>query len=86
MNPDPAANLADVYVECLLPANASAGVGEAEACHCLTLHRVRWLRTLVSIDTRRVLCHFRAPDAESVRIALRGSKLGVGAVWIDGET
>lgn len=53
---------------------------------CLTLHRVEWLRTLESVDSGRILCHFRAPDVESVRLALRRLELTIGSIWIDSET
>ena len=38
---------------------------------CLQSHRVRLLRAFVASDQRRVLCLCLAPDAESVRLALR---------------
>jgi hypothetical protein len=42
---------------------------EDEAQDCLQMHRVRFVRSFLSIDGRRMLCLYRAPDAESVRIA-----------------
>jgi hypothetical protein len=38
---------------------------------CFTLHRVDWLRSFLSSDGARMLCWYRAPDTESVRIAMR---------------
>lgn len=38
---------------------------------CFGLHRVEWHESFLSADRTRMLCHFSAPDAESVRIALR---------------
>lgn len=38
---------------------------------CLQLHRVEWMGSLLSADGHKMVCRFRAPDAESVRIALR---------------
>ena len=39
---------------------------------CLRSHRVRHLRSCVSLDGRRMICEYEAPDAESVRaVALR---------------
>ena len=72
-------NLTDVYVECriatgALPRNLNAGT-------CGLLHRVQWLRTVESQHSDRLLCHFRAPDAESVRNVLRGLDIEVDAVW-----
>lgn len=75
--------MTDVYVECLVPASARTCTNAGgDASVCLALHRVEWLRTLESVDSQRVLCHFRAPDAESVRVALRRMQIGVAALWI----
>lgn len=38
---------------------------------CLALHGVEWRQSLLSVDGTRMLCHFHAPDAECVRLALR---------------
>jgi hypothetical protein len=38
---------------------------------CVKLHRVEWLGSLLSADGHRMVCRFRAPDAESLRIVLR---------------
>jgi hypothetical protein len=35
------------------------------------MHRVAWQETRRSADGRTLVCRFRAPDAESVRISLR---------------
>ena len=77
--------LSDVFVECLRPAATGAQGGHAlpDASMCFTLHRVEWLRTLESVDSSRLLCHFRAPDVESVRLALRRLDLSIGAIWIE---
>ena len=48
---------------------------------CRSNHRVRFLRTFVALDRRRVLCLCRAADAESVRLALREAKWPVERVW-----
>ena len=48
---------------------------------CFRLHRVRWQETRVSEDGARLICRFRAPDAESVRIALRQSGIAFDSVW-----
>ena len=34
------------------------------------------------VDSQRVLCHFRAPDAESVRQVLRRIDVPIGALWV----
>lgn len=48
---------------------------------CLETHRVRYVRTFFSIDGRRMICLYHAPDAESVRIAQRQAKMPVDRVW-----
>jgi hypothetical protein len=80
--------LSDIYVECLGPAATGLQRNHSPpgASHCLTLHRVEWVRTLESVDSSRRLCHFRAPDVESVRLALRRIDLAIGSIWIDSET
>jgi hypothetical protein len=67
--------LADpVDLDALL-ASASASAG------CFAAHRVRWLRSLVSLDGRRLLCEYEAPDAESVREANRRAGLPFERAW-----
>ena len=48
---------------------------------CLETHRVNFVRTFFSLDRRRMLCLYRAPDAESVRLAQREAGMPVAAVW-----
>jgi hypothetical protein len=48
---------------------------------CLENHRVRFVRTYFSTDRRRMMCLYRAPDAESVRIAQREAGMPVERVW-----
>jgi len=38
---------------------------------CLRAHNVRFEQSYVSADGKRMICVYQAPDAESVRIALR---------------
>ena len=48
---------------------------------CLEAHNVTFLRTYFSWDKKRMICLYRAPDAESVRIAQRQAKMPVEDVW-----
>ena len=48
---------------------------------CLRNHRVSVVQTLLSTDRLRMISLCRAPDAESVRIALREAKAPVERVW-----
>ncbi len=54
---------------------------EDAAAHCLDTHRVRYLRTFFSNDRRRMVCIYRAPDAESVRIAQHQAGMPVDQIW-----
>jgi len=47
---------------------------------CLETHRVRFLRTYFAADRKRMLCLYRAPDAESVRIAQHEARMPVERV------
>ena len=40
---------------------------------CLDLWNVKWVESMLSGDGTKMICHFEAPDAESVRTALRKS-------------
>jgi hypothetical protein len=54
---------------------------EDASAACLNNHRVRFTRTFFSLDRRRMLCLYEAPDAESVRIAQRQAGMPVEQVW-----
>ena len=56
------------------------GVEEAKGW-CLAQHRVQWVRSFLSADGRRMLCLYRAPDAESVRRAQQEAGLKFDALW-----
>ena len=77
--------MTDVYVECReaapYPHRCVSAVGRATAC--LALHRVEWVGALRSAESNRLLCHFRAPDAEAVRTVLRHLRIGVVTLWVD---
>ena len=48
---------------------------------CFQLHRVQWQRSFLAGDGQRMLCWFRGPDAESVRIALRSAGAETDGLW-----
>jgi len=48
---------------------------------CLEVHKVKFIRTFFSRDRKRMICLYRAPDAESVRIAQRQAGMPVDQVW-----
>ena len=47
---------------------------------CLNIHRVEWLGAWLASTGQRLLCWYRAADAESVRLVLRHQGLDSGAV------
>jgi hypothetical protein len=48
---------------------------------CLDLYRVKFARTFFSLDRRRMICMYHAPDAESVRLAQRQAGMPIDDVW-----
>lgn len=48
---------------------------------CLDQHRVRFLRSYLSSDKKRMICVYEAPDAESVRIVNRQAEAPFDCVW-----
>jgi Protein of unknown function (DUF4242) len=51
------------------------------AAWCMKAHHVRIARTFFSVDRKRMLCFYEAPDAESVRLAQREAAMPVDMVW-----
>lgn len=62
------------------PADVAA-LRAAEQAGGLAAQRVHFLRCHVSIDRRRMVCLYRAPDAASVRLAQREAGLPVEQVF-----
>jgi hypothetical protein len=76
--------MADIFLERdLEPAMSIADVlaVSSEGAGCLQLHRVAWHGSLLAHDGRRLVCHFRAADAESARIALRSGGADIRRLW-----
>ncbi|MFO7550228.1 MAG: DUF4242 domain-containing protein [Haliea sp.] len=48
---------------------------------CLQSYQTSFVRTLFSLDRKRMLCLYCAPDAESVRLAQRQAGMPVQGVW-----
>jgi hypothetical protein len=64
------------------PATPEAVVRLAsEAGGCFDLHRVAWTLSFLAADGGRMLCWYRAPDAESARMALKELGSDMNAVW-----
>ena len=48
---------------------------------CLEGHDVRWVRSYMSLDRRRRVCIFQAPDADAVRASFRSAGVKFERVW-----
>lgn len=48
---------------------------------CFNLYRVEWVASLLAVDSTRMLCWYRDPDAESARQALSQLGSDLNAVW-----
>jgi hypothetical protein len=48
---------------------------------CLQGHDVRWVRSYMSLDRRRRICIFEAPDADSVRVSYRSAGVSFERIW-----
>jgi len=48
---------------------------------CLDIRNIRFLHSYFSIDRRRMICVYEAPDAESVREANTQAGLPFDVVW-----
>jgi hypothetical protein len=65
----------------LNPALDRDGLRRLALLACMELYRVEWLRAWLSDDGARLLCWYRAPDAEAVRLVLRQQGTGGVRVW-----
>ena len=52
-----------------------------DSIECRNLHKVQFRESLLDDEGRRLICHFRAPDAESVRMALRCVGANIDFLW-----
>jgi hypothetical protein len=55
-------------------------LGDAKAW-CYETHHVKYAHTAFALDGKRMLCFYRAPDAEAVRRAQRETGAPFDAVW-----
>jgi hypothetical protein len=51
-----------------------------DEAQCVELYRLKGIRSYLSADRKRLICVFRAPDAEAVRSFLRVNRSVVGIV------
>ncbi|HET7794533.1 MAG TPA: nickel-binding protein [Rhizobacter sp.] len=73
----------DIFMERLWPQPQTDADMQTmmEAMGCLNIHRITWCGSLLSADGREMFCHFRGPDAESLRIVMRSMPLPPGRIW-----
>jgi hypothetical protein len=82
MGPEPVSP--NVVVERSFPASVrfeDIAALESAKAWCLEAHRVSYAQTFFSLDRRRMLCLYSAPDAEAVRAAQREALMPVDTVW-----
>jgi hypothetical protein len=48
---------------------------------CLEIRNGAWVRSYLSADRKRMICDFEAPDAESVRQAMRSAQIEFDRVF-----
>lgn len=48
---------------------------------CFETHRVKHVRSFHSLDGKRMLCWYAAPDAEAVRAAQREAAMPIESLW-----
>jgi uncharacterized protein DUF4242 len=54
---------------------------EEKVSWCLDQYKIRFLRSYLSSDKKRMICVYEAPDAESVRTANRLAEAPFDCVW-----
>jgi hypothetical protein len=52
-----------------------------DSASCLTLYRIEWHESLLAADGSSLVCHFEAPDTESVRMALKDARARSKIAW-----
>ncbi len=74
--------LTDVFVEWAGRApDDPRSVLEIQEAGCFDLYELHWQESYISEEGRHRICHYRAPDAESVRTAFRKAAVEVEHVW-----
>lgn len=52
-----------------------------KAAWCLDTYKVKYSHSVHSLDRKRMLCFYAAPDAEAVRSVQREARAPVSAIW-----
>lgn len=53
----------------------------AEGAGCFGLYKIDWLESFLGSGGNQLFCHFRAPDTESLRMAMRQVDGPVAVIW-----
>ncbi len=64
-----------------IPSQADLDATTERMAPCLELYGVRWIRSYWSQDRRRMVCHYEAVDAESVREVQREAAAVFENIW-----
>lgn len=54
---------------------------DARIKRCLEIYRVRWIRSFLANDRRRMICEYEAPDTASVKSVQREAEARFDRVW-----
>ena len=57
----------------------------AQSVGCFGIYKVEWIESFLSLDGRKMFCHFSTPDVESLRLAFRQSTGSVPLVIWSGS-
>jgi hypothetical protein len=49
---------------------------------CLGIYNVRWKRSLIAVDRRRLVCEYEAADTETVRKVQREARAAFDRIWV----
>jgi len=65
----------------LIPPVDQDGMRRLVRLACLDLYRIEWRRSYLAADGTQMLCWYRSPDAETVRLILRQQGTPGASVW-----
>lgn len=52
-----------------------------DASDCFGMHQVQWQISHLAMDGKKMICRFSAPDMESIRIAMRQTRVDDRKLW-----
>lgn len=57
------------------------GISAKRIDGCLAAYGATWVRSFLSLDRKRMICEFEAPDAEAVRVSYHNAGATFERVW-----